>query len=441
MDYRQSLDYLYRLGHEVLAAKYGLDGIRLLLDRLGNPERAFRSVLVAGTNGKGSTAAMIEAILRSAGQRPALYTSPHLVRIEERVRVAGCEIAEGEFAKAATEAQAAAEAMVTAGQLEATPTFFEHLTAIALSFFREKGAELAVLEVGLGGRLDATNIVSPLVSVITAIGLDHESILGGDVAQITAEKAAIIKPGSQAVISRQAYRDASDMLMRRCIDVGVLPVFTSDPIGLRAESDGRLTFDYESSGGICYRGIELSLPGRHQVQNAAAAIETADLLRAAGVEIPIDAVLRGLREVEWPGRLELLQGRPRMLLDGAHNPDGARCLRSYLDEFCGGPVTLVFGAMADKDLEGIADALFTVARTIVLTRVRDRRAATGAQIGKFALDSFRNVIFTESVPQAISWARALTPPDGLICVAGSLHLVGEVKALMVREDDQRAYLA
>lgn len=441
MNYRQALDYLYRLGHEVLAAKYGLEGTRLLLERLGNPESSFKSVLIGGTNGKGSTAAMIEAILRSAGQKAALYTSPHLMRIEERVQFAGSEITESEFAQAATEARAAAEAMVAAGQLETPPTFFEQLTAIALSFFQAKGAQLAILEVGLGGRLDATNVVNPLVSVITPIGLDHEDLLGEGVARIAAEKAAIIKEGSQAVISKQPYRDATDMLMRRCLDAGVLPVFTNEPIRARAGSDGRLSFDYESSRGIVYCGVELSLPGRHQAHNAAAAIETVDLLRAAGIAIPTDAVVRGLREVDWPGRLELLGGRPQMLLDGAHNPDGARCLRSYLDEFRRGPVTLVFGAMADKNIEGIAAALFTAARTIVITRVRDRRAATGAQIGKFALDSSCNVIFTESVTQAISWARALTPPEGLICVAGSLHLIGEVKALILKEDDQRAYLA
>lgn len=438
MDYAESLDYLYGLGHEVLAAKYGLEGIGILLNRIGRPETAFKSVLVAGTNGKGSTAAMIESIARSAGHRTALYTSPHLVRIEERLRVAGSEISDEEFARLATTVRAASEELVAAGELEKVPTFFEQVTAIALAFFREKRVELATLEVGLGGRLDATNRVTPLVSVITALGLDHQNILGGDIAQIAAEKAAIIKAGSAAVISKQYDRCASEVLMQRCIDVGVLPVFANEPSNIRATSDGRLTFDYESSATV-YRGIELGLPGRHQLHNAAAAIEAVEILKRQGLELPMNAVSRGLSAVEWPGRLEFLSGRPGMLLDGAHNCDGARSLRTYLDEFWKGPVTLVFGAMADKDIEGMAAALFGVARTIVLTRARDPRSATGAQIGKYALDASCNVIFTESVAKAVSWARALTPPDGLVCVAGSLHLVGEVKSLLEKEDEQRVH--
>ncbi len=435
MDYKEAIRYLYGLGHEVLAAKYGLESITHLLERLGNPHQSFNSVIVAGTNGKGSTAAMIDAIARLAGHKTGLYTSPHLVRIEERIRESGQMISEADFAKHAAEVRTAAELLVVEGQLESVPTFFEQVTAIAMCYFRERGVKLAVLEVGLGGRLDATNVVDPIVSVVTAIAFDHQSILGTEIRQIASEKAAVIKHGARAVIGRQQFEAATDVLMNRCLETRVLPVFVNSPEQVAVNDHGRLTFDYESAAST-YSHIMLGLRGRHQAENAAAAIEAAELISQCGFRIPRESIIRGLREVRWAGRLELIDERPAMLLDGAHNPSGARTLRAYLDEFWTGPVTLVFGAMGDKDINGMASELFDVARTIILTRVRDSRAATNASMGKSALGSTRNVIFTETVRQAISWARSVTPPDGLICVAGSLYLVGEVKRLIEDEDQQ-----
>lgn len=439
MNYAESLQYLYSLGHEVLAAKYGLESISLLIEKLAHPERSFKSVIVAGTNGKGSVAAMIESIARAAGHRCALFTSPHLIRIEERIRVGGIEIGESDFARFASSVRQASEDLVAAGRLDAPPTFFEQVAAIALCYFQERGAALAVLEVGLGGRLDATNAVDRIVSVVTSIDLDHQNILGSTIEEIAREKAAIIVSEAGAVIGRQAHESAAEVLMQRCLETSVLPVFANPPSDITTDHRGRVKFDYESSHGS-YSEVKLGLPGRHQADNAAAAIEAAELIAESGFQITREQVIEGLREVCWPGRLELTDDRPPILLDGAHNPAGARALRAYLDEFWPGTVTLVFGAMDDKDVDRMAAELFDAARTVVLTRVRDARAAGNARLGKAALNRTRNVIFTETVRQALSWARSVTPPDGLVCVAGSLHLIGEVKRLMEEEDSQSAVL-
>jgi dihydrofolate synthase/folylpolyglutamate synthase len=439
MDFATSLRYLYSLGHEVLAAKFGLESISLLLERLGRPQHSFKSVIVAGTNGKGSVAAMIDSIAHAGGHRCALFTSPHLVRLQERIRFRGREITETDFARIASMVREAGESLVGVGELAAPPTFFEQIAAIALCYFRDCDAELAVLEVGLGGRLDATNAVDRILSVVTSIDLDHQNILGNTIEEIAGEKAAIIVPGTRAVIGRQHSRAASEVLMRRCLETGVLPVFANEPAAIEASDLGCMTFDYESSHTM-YGHITVGLRGRHQSDNAAAAIEAAELLNECGFQISREAVIKGLREVSWPGRLELIDDRPAVLLDGAHNPSGARALRAYLDEFWHGPITLLFGAMNDKDIDRMASALFDAARTLVLTKVNDNRAADSARLGSTALRSSRNVIFAETVRQALSWARSVTPPDGLICVAGSLHLVGEVKRLMEEADSQTAMM-
>lgn len=439
MNYEESLRYLYSLGHEVLAAKYGLENITVLLEKLGNPERSFKSVIVAGTNGKGSVAAMIDSIARAAGHRCALFTSPHLVRIEERVQVDGEDIGESDFARLASRVREVSEELVVIGRLDAAPTFFEQIAAIALCDFQESGAALAVLEVGLGGRLDATNAVDRVLSVITSIDLDHQNILGNTIEEIAGEKAAIIVPDARAVIGRQAHQAAVEVLMRRCLATSVLPVFANAPAQIEAAERGRLIMDYESSHTF-YSRIGIGLLGRHQADNAAAAIEAAEVLNESGFGVTRENIIDGLRDVRWPGRLEMIEDHPSVLLDGAHNPAGARALRAYLDEFWSGAITLVFGAMGDKDVDRMASELFDAARTVVLTRVRDSRAAGNARLGEAALNRARNVIFTETVKQALSWARSVTPRDGLVCVAGSLHLVGEVKRLMEEEDSQIAML-
>jgi dihydrofolate synthase/folylpolyglutamate synthase len=435
MNYSEALNYLASLGNEVLTAKYGLENIHALLERLGRPDAKFKSVVVAGTNGKGSVSAMIESIARAAGHRTGLYTSPHLVRIEERIRVAGREIEPEDFALLATIVRRAAESLVEEKHLPAVPTFFEQVTAIAMCHFSQSNIDLAILEVGIGGRLDATNAVDRILSVVTSIDYDHQNMLGNTIFDITNEKAAIIQGGARAVVGRQRYQIATDVLMRRCLTEKSLPVFANEPTNITFGDTGRMAFDYDSSLRH-YSHVLLGLQGRHQADNAAAAIEAAEVLNEMGIAMPREAIIRGLRQVYWPGRLEMIDDRPPILLDGAHNVAGARALRSYLEEIHQGHITLIFGAMNDKDIDGMTTELYEVANSIVLTQIPGIRSATTARLAQSALDTTRNVIFTETVPQALSWARSVTPPGGLICVAGSLYLVGEVKRVMAEEDRQ-----
>src|SRR5437588_3346511 len=290
MNFNESLRYLYSLGHEVLTAKFGLESITLLLEKLGRPDRSFKSVIVAGTNGKGSVSAMIDSIARAAGHRCALFTSPHLISIQERMRCCGTEISEDDFSRFASTVREASEELVQTGRLESPPTFFEQITAIALLYFQQGAAELAVLEVGLGGRLDATNAVERIVSVITSIDFDHQNILGNSIEEIAAEKAAIIAPGARAVIGRQQHQAAVDVLMRRCLETGVLPLFANQPAEIEPAGFGRVTFDYESSHSN-YGRITVGLSGRHQASNAAAAIEAAELLNELGFPVSRAAII------------------------------------------------------------------------------------------------------------------------------------------------------
>ena len=429
MNYPDSIGYLYGLGHEVLTAKYRLENIETLLERLGNPQKNFRSVLVAGTNGKGSVAAMIESIARQAGHRTGLYTSPHLIHIQERMRVSGEQISQDDFAKFASLIRAASEQLVEENRLANVPTFFEQVTAIALAYFSQTDVELAILEVGLGGRLDATNAVDRLVSVITSIDFDHQEILGNSIEEIAAEKAAIIKSDAAAVLGRQRYRTALNVLQERCEEVGVLPVFANEPAGVWLINFGQSHFKDQSHRGNDY-AVQVALRGRHQAENAAIAIEAGETISRAGFEISREAIVNGLAKVEWQGRLEVVDGAPVFLFDGAHNRAGAKVLKDFLQENWQGSLTLLFAAMSDKDVEGMAAELFSLPDQIILTRVDERRGASEERLKACSVQTVCGVKATGDVEQALSEALASTPPDGLICVAGSLYLVGAVKKLL-----------
>ena len=315
MNFQAAVKYLLSLGHETLAMKLGLRNTELLLGALDNPERAFPSVQIAGTNGKGSTAVMLDSICRVAGIKTGLYTSPHLVSITERIKVSGIEITREDFAASATVVRDVSE------QLEALPTFFEQVTAIALLAFRNARVELGILETGLGGRLDSTTAANARIAGITSIAFDHEEYLGHTIESIAAEKAAIIRPGVRAVIAKQAEPAALDVLLNRCEQVGVTPILADS---------------------IATDGLVLGLRGRHQLDNAAVAINLARLLRTEGFTISDSAIVDGLKTARHAGRLELIPHNPSFLIDGAHNPAGARTLREYLDEFAPRPLTLVF---------------------------------------------------------------------------------------------------
>lgn len=422
-----ALAYLTSLGNEVAAMKLGLESIALLLHQLGDPHREFPSVLVAGTNGKGSTSCMIEAIARRSKLTTGLFTSPHLLSIEERIRICGIAINRDRFAILAGRVRDAAEELVDRGELTVAPTFFEQVTAIAFLEFAERRVDLAVLEVGMGGRLDATNIVKPLVAVVTPIGMDHERYLGSTLAAIAGEKAAIIKPGVRAVIAHQPV-EALEPLIERCLACDVLPVFAGES-DIHHNENGRFTFSYETESDR-YEFVTLGLRGRHQVENAIVAIHAVESVRRAGIGITRGAIFEGLAAAEWPGRLELVLGAPPVLLDGAHNEAGARALRAYLDEFCHYPITLVFGAMDDKNIVKMAEELFPAARAVVLTRIGSPRSADPIALAASlpAAGGGGAPIIAASVEEALAWAFHVTPRDGVICVAGSLYLVGEVKA-------------
>jgi dihydrofolate synthase/folylpolyglutamate synthase len=411
MNFQEAVEYLLSLGHETLTIKLGLRNTELLLNALDNPERAFRSVQIAGTNGKGSTAAMLDSICRAAGIKTGLYTSPHLVSITERIKLSGTEITREEFAACATTVRDVSK------HLDALPTFFEQVTAIALLAFRNAGIELAILETGLGGRLDSTTTANANIVAITQIALDHQEYLGNTIASIAAEKAAIIRPGVRAVIGKQQFPEALDVLLTRCKETGVTPILVNDSIEEQ---------------------VTLALRGRHQIENAAVAIQLAELLRETGFDIPHVAIVRGLETVQHPGRLELIQHHPAFLIDGAHNPAGAESLRAYLDEFARRPLTLVFGAMRDKQLEEIGGILFPLADLLVVTTVRNPRSATVDMLEPIARRYARgSVLTTDNSAAALQMALANTPAEGMICVAGSLYLIGELRPEIIHlQDDE-----
>ena len=430
MNFDESVSYLLSLGHETVAIKLGLENVTRLLARLGDPQDAFPSVQIAGTNGKGSTAAMLESVCRAAGLRAGLYTSPHLVSIRERVRVAGREIAPEEFARCATLVRAAAERV--ASESGALATFFEQVTALALVAFREARVELAVLETGLGGRLDATTAARASTVAVTPVSLDHQEYLGHTLAEIAAEKAAVIRPGVRAVVAPQEP-EAEEVILRRCRDCGVEPRRPSGDAEVEgACGGGRLRVRLRTEREV-YAGVCLALRGRHQILNAAVAVALAESLAGDGFRITREHVVAGLETAEHAGRLELDARRaPPILLDGAHNPAGARALRAYLDEFAGGRVTMVFGAMRDKALAEIGAALFPAAERLVLTEPRSPRAATVEELLRAVPvpPPSSTIALAPSSRDALTIARAQTPPGRMVCVTGSLYLVGEVKGLL-----------
>jgi dihydrofolate synthase / folylpolyglutamate synthase len=435
MNYGECRRYL----QEILdsGVKFGLDNVRTVLTALGDPHLTFPSVLVAGTNGKGSVCAMLARILSRHGFRTGLYTSPHLVEMEERIRVGDDPVSRREFCRLLSCLKAAILELVASGKLETPPTYFEVLTILALLYFREKKVDIAVLEVGMGGRLDATNVVTPLVSVITTVGLDHQEYLGPKLTDIALEKAGIIKPGVPVVCgpARGAVRR---IIERRAREVGapVRRVF-DEPGALKTQKrKGAFRFSF------CFEGKDYvfspRLAGEHQGGNAALAI-------AAGVEIgrrwrPLkkSGIIQGVREARWPGRLETVRLRPRVVLDGAHNDAGARVAATYARDFLPRPRTLVFAVMKDKNIRRVTSLLFPIAETIILTSVPMPRAASPELVFSLA-PARKKGVFLESDPKrAVKKALEMTPAGGSVLITGSLFLVGEMKRLFPSWRRERA---
>lgn len=441
MNFDQACAYLFGLGHETLAIKLGLTNISRLLELLGAPHKDFLSVQIAGTNGKGSVAAMLASISHAANIQTGLYTSPHLVSITERIRINENEIAPQEFASLATEVRAASERLaIESDSSNALPTFFEQMTAIALLAFSRARVRVAILETGLGGRLDATTAAFARYACITPVSLDHQQYLGDTLAEIAAEKAAIISSHTRAAVVAPQKSEALTVIEARAAEfLTPLRILNAGQHEVRLlhhdseqaqEKPVRVDLFTERAD---YRDVRLSLRGRHQITNAQTAIALAETIDESetDLEIPTHAIIRGLETAKHYGRLELLDTTPPVLLDGAHNEDGARALRAYLDEFVRVPVTLIFGAMCDKDLSDMARVLFPVARRLVLTQIDNPRAASVEMLHSIVPPEYlpERVTLTANVNEARRTACALTASDEMICVAGSLYLVGEVKVL------------
>ncbi len=433
MNFAETTQYLYSLGHETLTIKLGLRNTELLLERLGNPHRNYESVQIAGTNGKGSTAAMLDSISRAAGISTGLYTSPHLISITERITIGGSQISEDDFARFASEVRQAAEGLLAEEKLEALPTFFEHVTAIALLAFHEAGVQLAILETGLGGRLDATTVAGAKTVGITSVSLDHQEYLGETLAEIAREKAAIIRTGVTAFVAPQAP-DALEVILKRAEECGVdVIVDGCRVVELSTTPEGVLEVTFETDNDR-YEKVRVPLPGRHQLVNAGLAIQLAESLRNRAFPISRAAIVRGIETTKHLGRLSVHAHGHSILLDGAHNPDAARALREYLDEFVQQPLTLVFGAMNDKRLAEMAAFLFPRVHELVVTQPDNPRAASVETLLALAetLLPAEKIFAVPRVSDALEKARMLTSASGVICVTGSLYLVGEVMAELDR---------
>lgn len=418
--YTDSVHYLYSLGNEVKAAKLGLDRISTLLDRLGNPHRLPRAVHVAGTNGKGSTCAMIESALRARRLRTGLFTSPHLVEPTERIRIAGNPISPAQFASAFDRVHRAAEGLIGDGVLESHPTYFETVTAMAFVVFRDLDVEAAVLEVGLGGRLDATNVVRPEIAVVTPVDFDHEVFLGRSLQAIASEKAGILKPGVPAVFAAQRP-EVEATLAERARELGIPVVRTADWKVENLEVHARGS-RFAAHGKLSVR-VDCPLAGEHQVENALTAIAA---LHAMG--IAATCVEDGIRQVRWPGRLEHVSDSPEIILDGAHNPAGARALVHYIRRFYNGRrVRLIYGAMRDKAISEMTGILFPAADEVIATAPNQSRAVLPETIASLADHPALRI--APKLAGALALVRN-APPEDVIFITGSLFLVGEAKSLL-----------
>lgn len=417
------------LALEQFGIKFGLESITTILTALGHPERSLTTIHIAGTNGKGSVTAMVDAALRAAGHRSARYTSPHLVSLTERFVIDGAPVRDEDLAQAIADIRDVVERLVADGQLEALPTFFEVTTAAAWELFRRASARVAVCEVGLGGRLDATNVIQPAACAITSIGMDHERYLGTTLTDVAAEKAGIIKPGVPVVVGHMdanafetiaaTARRVGAPLIDAAAGVMVEPIARRDawsPTRIRLRTPAR---DYGE--------VALALPGRHQIDNAVVAVRTLETLDASGVPVPAASIVHGLAGVTWPGRLDvrtLADGR-EILLDAAHNPDGAAALARFLRESGTVGRPLVFAAMADKDVRGMLRALAPATSLLVLTRAFNRRSADPAALAELARELAPElaIIVRPDPRDAVDAAWAAAPS---IVVAGSIFLLGDV---------------
>jgi dihydrofolate synthase / folylpolyglutamate synthase len=452
MSYENAVASMFALGHELSQTpsnKFDLAHMRVLLKAMNHPERVFPSVLIAGTNGKGSTAATLASILRASGLKTGLYTSPHLVRINERIRVNGKEISDRDFARLHGDVDRVAERLIAQEQLPWHPSFFEMMTAIAFAHFAAEHVDLAVLEVGMGGRLDATNVVEPLVSIIADISLDHQKFLGNTVGEIAAEKVGIIRPGG-VVVTLPQQPEANDVIGNAILELvarGVSAVQYVPPISpastdylvSSAANKSKTTAGEDRQPFLCRYPlhvmgkqilVETPLVGRHQLRNVALAIAAAEELSKLGIAgITPDSLARGIRETHWPGRFQVIPARadwPEVVLDVAHNPAGAWALRSALSErYDDRPLIFVFGAMRDKAISEMTEILFPLADRVIVTRPENPRSASPEEIRQAGSRTGTEIETVPEIGAALERARSVSGLEAVVVVTGSIYLVGE----------------
>jgi len=485
MSYENAVASMFALGHELAQTpshKFDLTHMRVLLEALDHPERRFPSVLIAGTNGKGSTAATLASILNASGLKTGLYTSPHLVRINERIRVNGREITDADFSGLHGKVDRVAERLVAHGELPWHPSFFEMMTAIAFEHFAREHVDIAVLEVGMGGRLDATNVVDPRVSVITDISLDHQKFLGDTVSEIAEEKVGIIRRGG-VVVTLPQQPEANDVIGNTIMNLGaravnavpyvppvspasaryLVRVASKEKVARRLDSKSESNEESagdsavgagNSSAVFVYRYplqvmgkqivVETPLVGRHQLRNVALAIATAEELSGQGfVGISPEAIERGIRQTHWPGRFQVIPAQvspakasperssPELVLDVAHNPAGAWALRSALSErYEDRRLIFVFGAMRDKAISEMTEILFPLAERVFATRPENPRSASPEEIQQAGVRTGSEVEVAPDVASALQRATVLAGPSGVVVITGSIYLVGEVMRLV-----------
>ncbi len=419
----QAIDWINGLRYA--GEKNGLSNMRALLERMGNPEKRLRMVHVAGTNGKGSTCSMMERMLRECGFKTGLYTSPYLMRFPERMRVNGVPIDDESLTRIASRVREETERLLEMG---VKPTTFELGTAITLEYFAEQQVDIAIIEVGLGGRLDPTNVILPEVCLIAPIGMDHTKVLGDTLVQIAGEKAGIIKEGIPVAVApqqneetMQVFRNAAECNHSKLIEVicEEITVLESDARGAKFN----------------YRGHEarISLAGRHQVENACLALAGIELLRERSLELPENACMNGLQKAVWPGRLEWLQDN--LLIDGAHNPHGAKALSDYVKQYLPGRrIVPVIGMMKDKDVESCVSLYAELAKDAVATQVDYPRAMPSDELRDLLISHGMNAVAEGTIPDALKKAREIAGEDGIVLVCGSLYVVGEVRLMLCGDD-------
>ena len=441
VSYQTAVSNLLALGFELSGnRKFDLAHMRRLVEGLGNPQRKLQSVLIAGTNGKGSTAATLASIVQTAGYRTGLYTSPHLLRVNERMQINQEPISDAEFALIYDRVEEVANQLVAVGELPWHPSFFEMLTAMMFEYFASAGVELAVLEVGLGGRLDATNIADPCVSVITDIDFDHQKFLGNTLPEIAHEKAGIMRPNGPVVILPQhpAVNDTlgQEIMSRNAHAISAVkhmpPMVPGAQVSSSSDATQQNRFPLEVMGDEIT--VDFPLAGRHQLRNLALAITAAEELNHCGFHISAKNVEEGIRTTRWPARFQVIppeDGYPEIVIDVAHNPAGAWALRSALSTFYEGrPLTFIFGAMRDKAIGEIASILFPLAERVIATHAENPRAATAQEIAEFGAHTNAEILQEQSVRAALERGRKIAGNNGVIVITGSMYIVGEALGIL-----------